>query len=348
MPTPSRGGTAPQRPRPPRAATIIAALTATTLLLLAASARRRAWAEGGDTVAPLPKPPRRAAAGNGGGLVALVGVFTAAAVVDADAVGGRFDYAARRTAARESWFPRDAATAAALEWSTGVRVRFVVGTPPTRAAAAALDAEERAHGDFLRLNVADNYDSLPHKTTAFMAAGVASGARFIIKCDDDVWLRLDRIPHAASQWDGLAGGEGADAIGCAKNGPVFDDPAQRWHEPAAPLLGPSYFTNLWGSAYVLSGRAAAIVASFAPRGRYLANEDTTLALWLLAHGGIHYYGDRRLCSPTCDDSALAVYDYPECAGLCDPIAGLRDLARTCVGGGVTAPLVPQLIRLDGM
>jgi galactosylxylosylprotein 3-beta-galactosyltransferase len=230
----------------------------------------------------------------------------------------------------------------------------VGGEPPDAAAAAALAAEEAEAGGGLFLRVAgvrDRYDELPKKTAAFLAAALADApdALYILKVDDDVFVRLDRVPAAVSQWGGLAGGKGADAVGCAKNGPVFADPALRWHEPAAPLLGENYYTHYWGPAYALSASAAATIVDFTSRfrPRFLANEDTTLGLWLLALDAAHY-DDRRLCSPACDASAVAVYDYPECAGLCDPARQLRELAATCVGGGTEPPLVPELIPMNGL
>ena len=338
-----------RRPHP-----LLAAAAAAILLLLLASARRRSWAL--DRAPPTSRREltRTAAARRTPSLLAYVGVFTAAAVGGAAPDGSQYDYAARRAAARAGWFPADRAARDAAERDLKVRVRFVVGEAANAAATAALAAEEEAAGGalFLRVaGVADRYDELPRKTAAFLAAALADAphALYILKVDDDVFVRLDRVPAAVAQWRGLARGAGADAVGCAKNGPVFADPALRWHEPAAPLLGPTYFTHFWGPAYALSASAAATVVEFeaALHPRRLANEDTTLGLWLLALGASHY-DDRRLCSPACDESAVAVYDYPECAGLCDPARQLRDLATTCVGGGTEPPLVPELIAMDGL
>lgn len=49
--------------------------------------------------------------------------------------------------------------------------------------------------------------------------------------------------------------------------------------------------------------------------------DTTIGSWLLAFNATHY-DDRRLCEAACSLSSLAVYDIPQCAGLCDPAAQL--------------------------
>jgi galactosylxylosylprotein 3-beta-galactosyltransferase len=265
------------------------------------------------------------------------------------------DSAARRAALRGAWFPATAAALARAEAEGRVRARFVVGDAPDAAAEAVLAAEAKSYGPaFLRLRGhTEAYDALGNKSVAFFRAALrdAPGAAYIVKIDDDVFLRMDRVPAVAAQW----GRMGVDVAGCAKNGPVLNDPALKWSEPAAALLGDSYYTHFWGSAYVLSARAAGAVAALAAdgvaglRARALANEDTQLGLWLLALAAAHY-DDRRLCSPGCDGAAVAVYDYPTCAGLCDAVEALARLATdpACAGGGSDPPLVPELIRMQGL
>lgn len=48
----------------------------------------------------------------------------------------------------------------------------------------------------------------------------------------------------------------------------------RWYEPQHVLLGSkSYFAHTWGSIYVLSGEAAALLTAIQPsKLRYLSNE----------------------------------------------------------------------------
>jgi hypothetical protein len=54
------------------------------------------------------------------------------------------------------------------------------------------------------------------------------------------------------------------------------NPKMRWYEPQHALLGSkSYFAHTWGSAYVLSGAAADLIARLPPeRLRYFSNEGT--------------------------------------------------------------------------
>lgn len=64
-----------------------------------------------------------------------------------------------------------------------------------------------------------------------------------------------------------------DYIGCMKQGEVFSDVSVKWYEPQHSLLGGHYFTHVWGSSYVVSGRAAAAITTL-PVGllRFFANE----------------------------------------------------------------------------
>ncbi|KAK9831532.1 hypothetical protein WJX81_006529 [Elliptochloris bilobata] len=234
---------------------------------------------------------------------------------------GRYDYAKRRAALRSTWFPGSAAGMAAVD-AGGLALRFVVGHSADAAQEAALAAEEKEHGDFFRLDLQEAYLDLAHKTLAFLRAVTAAfDADFIVKVDDDVYLRIDLIPLAARQWAARQ----ADYIGCMKNGPVFTDRRQRWFEPAHALLGAEYFTHAWGSMYVLSGRAAAAAATL-PSGmlRFFNNEDVTVGSWMLAFNVTHF-DDRRLCEPACSATSIAVYDYPACAGLCEPLEALPKL-----------------------
>lgn len=70
--------------------------------------------------------------------------------------------------------------------------------------------------------------------------------------------------------------------------------------------------------------------------------DTSMGLWMLAHGVTHFE-DMRLCTPMCHPAAVAVVRN-ECAGLCDP---LRDMVAShndtnCRSWGAWGQLQVQL------
>ena len=65
----------------------------------------------------------------------------------------------------------------------------------------------------------ERYHSLTSKTLAFMKAATALyDARYIVKIDDDVYLRTDRLPYALQQYeDAGAGGALHQDIGSIDN-----------------------------------------------------------------------------------------------------------------------------------
>lgn len=215
-----------------------------------------------------------------------------------------------------------------LEQEQGLVVRFVVGHTQDAAREAALEEEEAAWGGFWRLPMQEAYLSLANKTLTFLRCAAARyDARYIIKVDDDVYFRLDRVPHAVRQWKDT----GAEYVGCMKTGVVIKSPHQRWYEPQHAILGgpnSQYFTHAWGPVYAVSGRVAHLLTTLPPGSlRFFNNEDVTVGGWMLAFNVTHY-DDRRLCTPSCSPSSLAVYDIPACAGLCDPSRQLPLLHAT--------------------
>lgn len=112
----------------------------------------------------------------------------------------KYNYEARRRALRASWFPGSQQELARLEAEQGIVARFVIGHSADTAAEAALAAEEAAHHDFQRLPLTEGYAGLPAKTLLFLRAVTEQyDPQYIVKVDDDVYLRLDRLPVAAAQ-----------------------------------------------------------------------------------------------------------------------------------------------------
>lgn len=66
---------------------------------------------------------------------------------------------------------------------------------------------------------------------------------------------------------------------------------------------------------------------------------------------VNYFDDRRLCDPWCTPSSLAVYNIPECSGLCNPVDDLLHLyaqedcrSQTAADGSV--PLLPPIFSFQ--
>lgn len=331
-----------------------------------------------------------------------------------------------------------------------------------------IEQEEDAFGGFLRLpSFQENYGRLAGKTKAFAAEVARRWAPdFVLKVDDDVLLRIDRVLDALRAWDKAKGpmvplnlignvnktaarrstiqaiptdgqsssptGPGVsisgpsdaasspspspsaalnpvgDYIGCMKQGPVISDPRYRyrcsanpsptwlrsrsssralirilpkteatircvcsdfekfrWFEPAFPLLGASYPTHAWGSAYLLRGDLARDIALL-PQLREFVNEDVSMGLWALALNA-EFEHDDRFCvtaadacpaafngselggygvplpppargAPNMSSQWLVAFDYPRCAGFCDNIVSL---AKAQEVGGPAGCLGPR-------
>lgn len=57
------------------------------------------------------------------------------------------------------------------------------------------------------LSVQEQYNSLTNKTVAFLRAVTSHySPRYIVKADDDVYLRVDRLPYAIKQWTAFNSG----------------------------------------------------------------------------------------------------------------------------------------------
>jgi galactosylxylosylprotein 3-beta-galactosyltransferase len=202
-------------------------------------------------------------------------------------------------------------------------MRFIIGHSSNAAAEADIAKEEANYGGFLRLPLQEDYMNLTNKTLMFFRTVInLYDPEYIIKADDDVYLRVDRVPVAVRQWKDKT----ADYIGCMKTGQVYTSKSFRWYEPQHAVLGSSsYFTHCWGTIYVLSGRAAEHLATLNSNMlRFFANEDVTVGSWMLA-ARVQHFDDRRLCEKSCSETSIAVFDIPECAGLCDAAKQLPEL-----------------------
>ena len=57
------------------------------------------------------------------------------------------------------------------------------------------------------LFVQEQYASLTNKTVAFLKAVTSQySPQYIVKADDDVYLRVDRLPYAIKQWTAFKSG----------------------------------------------------------------------------------------------------------------------------------------------
>ncbi|KAA3467469.1 putative beta-1,3-galactosyltransferase 4 [Gossypium australe] len=83
-----------------------------------------------------------------------------------------------------------------LEEEKGVVMRFVIGHSATSGGILdrAIEAEDRKHGDILRLEHVEGYLELSAKTKTYFATAAALwDADFYVKVDDDVHRHLEQL-----------------------------------------------------------------------------------------------------------------------------------------------------------
>ncbi|KAL0025605.1 hypothetical protein WJX79_007394 [Trebouxia sp. C0005] len=266
-------------------------------------------------------------------LLAFVGVVTAT-------------NSERRQAVRSSWFPSSEAELARLEADTSIRFRFVVGQLQDPVAQAALDQEQRDHQDFLVLKVQESYENMILKAYMFLQDVQARyNPEFIIKTDDDVYIRPDRLAQAIPQWQA----KGSGYIGAMRaGGDAHDVTSSPWYEPLGVLYSKKYHMYASGGFYALSSEAVQLLTEIPLSQRRLSggSDDTTIGLWVLGYN-IPYLDDRRLAIYaekdwiTCPDNFIVMTG--PCNGLCDAVDTLAKLHQD---PNCTKPVTADLPMLD--
>eukprot|EP01025_Chloroclados_australasicus_P015974 TRINITY_DN1779_c0_g3_i1.p1 TRINITY_DN1779_c0_g3~~TRINITY_DN1779_c0_g3_i1.p1 ORF type:complete len:500 (-),score=47.29 TRINITY_DN1779_c0_g3_i1:810-2114(-) len=247
---------------------------------------------------------------------AFIGVFTGFNIKGTD--DPKYDYVKRRIAMRDTWFPENQNVIDDLEREQNYVIRYVIGHINNQTLEDQIAYEHEKYGGFMRIDHMESYSGLPQKTLKFFSL-VASqyDADYIIKIDDDVYLKFDRLEAGMKQWEKM----GADYIGCMKHGQVWKTPGTRWYEPAHLMLASDYYLHAYGSFYIISGDVAHdVILLNKDKLRMLANEDTSVGMWMLGHN-VTYFEDMRLCTPGCSIATIGVLNNA-CAGLCDPLTDL--------------------------
>ncbi|KAL6999277.1 Beta-1,3-galactosyltransferase 2 [Sarracenia purpurea var. burkii] len=100
----------------------------------------------------------------------------------------------RRDSIRATWMPQGEKRKK-LEEEKGIIVRFVIGHSATSGGILdrAIQAEDKKHGDLLRLEHVEGYLELSAKTkTYFTTAAALWDAEFYVKVDDDVHVNIGK------------------------------------------------------------------------------------------------------------------------------------------------------------
>ncbi|XP_061348763.1 probable beta-1,3-galactosyltransferase 2 isoform X2 [Gastrolobium bilobum] len=246
----------------------------------------------------------------------------------------------RRDSVRATWMPQGEKRKK-LEEEKGIIIRFVIGHSATSGGILdrAIEAEDRKHGDFLRLNHVEGYLELSAKTKTYFAAAVNLwDADFYVKVDDDVHVNIATLGETLVRHRSKP----RIYIGCMKSGPVLSQKGVRYHEPEHWKFGESgnkYFRHATGQLYAISNDLAAYISINQNVLHKYANEDVSLGSWFIGLDAEHI-DDRRLCCgtpPDCEWKAqagnicVASFDW-SCSGICRSAERIKEVHRRCGEG----------------
>ncbi|CAL0303954.1 unnamed protein product [Lupinus luteus] len=248
-----------------------------------------------------------------------------------------FNSRKRRDSVRATWMPQGDKRIK-LEKEKGIIMRFVIGHGATSGGILdrAIEAEDRKHGDFLRLNHVEGYLELSAKTKTFFATVVNLwDADFYIKVDDDVHVNIATLGETLARHRSKP----RIYIGCMKSGPVLSQKGVRYHEPEHWKFGESgnkYFRHATGQLYAISNDLASYIAMNKNLLHKYANEDVSLGSWFIGLD-VEHIDDRRLCCgtpPDCEWKAqagnicVASFDW-SCSGICRSAERIKEVHMRC-------------------
>nr|GMC76453.1 probable beta-1,3-galactosyltransferase 2 [Ipomoea batatas] len=188
----------------------------------------------------------------------------------------------RRDSIRNTWMPQGEKRKK-LEEEKGIVVRFVIGHGATAGGILdrAIEAEDKKHGDFLRLEHVEGYLELSGKTKTYFATAVTLwDADFYVKVDDDVHVNLGTLGTTLARHRSKP----RVYIGCMKSGPVLAQKGVRYYEPEHWKFGEGgnkYFRHATGQLYAISKDLATYISINENVLHKYVNEDVALGSWLI-------------------------------------------------------------------
>uniref|UniRef100_A0A6N2M8V0 Hexosyltransferase n=5 Tax=Salix TaxID=40685 RepID=A0A6N2M8V0_SALVM len=246
----------------------------------------------------------------------------------------------RRDSVRATWMPQGEKRKK-LEEEKGIIVRFVIGHSATSGGILdrAIEAEDKKHGDFLRLDHVEGYLELSAKTKIYFATAVTLwDADFYVKVDDDVHVNIATLGETLVRHRKKP----RVYIGCMKSGPVLNQKGVRYHEPEYWKFGEAgnkYFRHATGQLYAISKDLAKYISINQHVLHKFANEDVSLGSWFIGLDAEHI-DDRRLCCgtpPDCEWKAqagnicVASFDW-SCSGICRSADRIKEVHQRCGEG----------------
>ncbi|PWA74377.1 galactosyltransferase family protein [Artemisia annua] len=246
----------------------------------------------------------------------------------------------RRDSVRATWMPQGDKLLK-LEKEKGIIMRFVIGHGATTGGILdrAIEAEDRKHGDFLRLEHIEGYLELSAKTKTYFTTAVALwDADFYVKVDDDVHVNIATLGATLAKHRVNP----RVYIGCMKSGPVLAHKGVRYHEPEHWKFGEEgnkYFRHATGQLYAISKDLATYISINQNVLHKYVNEDVSLGSWFIGLD-VEHIDDRKLCCgtpPDCEWKAqagnicVASFDWT-CSGICRSADRIKEVHRRCGEG----------------
>ncbi|XP_023645799.1 probable beta-1,3-galactosyltransferase 1 isoform X2 [Capsella rubella] len=244
----------------------------------------------------------------------------------------------RRDSIRSTWMPQGEKLKK-LEDEKGIIVRFVIGHSVLSRGILdkAIEAEEKIHGDFLRLEHIEGYMELSAKTKTFFATAVSLwDSEFYIKVDDDVHVNLATLKTTLSTHRNKP----RVYVGCMKSGPVLARKSVKYHEPEYwkfGEVGNKYFRHATGQFYAISKDLATYILINQDILHKYANEDVSLGSWFIGLN-VEHVDEKKLCCSTsthdCELKAVmgnvcaASFDW-KCSGICRSAERMADVHERC-------------------
>ncbi|KAL5199750.1 hypothetical protein ABZP36_020953 [Zizania latifolia] len=204
----------------------------------------------------------------------------------------------RRDSIRSTWMPQGEKRRK-LEEEKRIIIRFVIGHSAISGGIVdrAIEAEDRKHGDFMRLDHVEGYLELSGKTKTYIATAVSLwDADFYVKVDDDVHVNIATLGKILSKHVSKP----RVYIGCMKSGPVLSDKDVRYYEPEHWKFGDAgnkYFRHATGQLYAISKDLATYISINRHVLHKYINEDVSLGSWFIGLD-VEHIDDRRLCCGT--------------------------------------------------
>ncbi|XP_073308249.1 probable beta-1,3-galactosyltransferase 2 isoform X1 [Primulina huaijiensis] len=246
----------------------------------------------------------------------------------------------RRDSVRATWM-LEGDKRKRLEKEKGIIIRFVIGHSATSGGILdrAIEAEDKKHGDLLRLEHVEGYLELSAKTKTYFTTAIALwDADFYVKVDDDVHVNIATLGATLARHRSKP----RVYIGCMKSGPVLAQKGVRYYEPEYWKFGEQgnkYFRHATGQLYAISKDLASYISINQHVLHKYANEDVSLGAWFIGLD-VEHIDDRRLCCgtpPDCEWKAqagnicVASFDW-SCSGICNSADRIKEVHRRCGEG----------------